>query len=596
MNPVVIAVSTRGHRLRDRLADALGGESREGGKAVAALQTAFGDGRPCVFIGAVGIAVRSLGPHLTDKRTEPPVVVVAEDGSAVVPVLGGHRGANALASQIGTVLNVRAAITTASDTRLGVALDAPPDGWTLADPDAHKDVARALLDGAAVRLDGDLPWLDQARLTVDPEAGLTLRSSVRLVSDAPNTLHYYPRRLVVGVGCERDCSADELIALAERTLQEAGLAAEAVGCVVSLDLKMDEPAVHAVGQRFGVPVRFFNAERLERERPRLANPSETVFNAVGCHGVAEGAALAAADSGGRLVVEKQRSARATCAVAESTYVLDVSTIGVARGHLAIVGLGPGTPAWRTPEADTLIAQADDLVGYGLYLDLVEGAGFTGTVHRFDLGEEEARARFALYLAATGRRVALISSGDPGIYAMATLVFELLDGSSNPAWSKVEVSVAPGISAIQAAAARAGAPIGHDFCTISLSDLLTPWPAIEARVQAAAEGDFVIAFYNPVSKRRRIQLEAARKILLKHRPPETPVLLARSLGRPAESIDHTTLADLDVEAVDMLTVVLIGSSETRLFRQGNGPHWVYTPRGYAGKAGSGLKAGATGENS
>ena len=148
-------------------------------------------------------------------------------------------------------------------------------------------------------------------------------------------------------------------------------------------------------------------------------------------------------------------------------------------------------------------------------------------------------------------------------------------------------VAPGISALQAAAARVGAPLGHDFCTISLSDLLTPWGTIEARVRAAAEGDFVIAFYNPVSQRRRTQLHAAKAILADHRPAETPVVLARSLGRPEESLWVTTLANLDPEAVDMLTVVLVGSSATRAVPRGDGGTWVYTPRGYAGKPGSGM---------
>ena len=179
--------------------------------------------------------------------------------------------------------------------------------------------------------------------------------------------------------------------------------------------------------------------------------------------------------------------------------------------------------------------------------------------------------------------------------MATLAYELIDTGELPdAARRVEVVVCPGISALQAAAARAGAPLGHDFCTISLSDLLTPWPDIERRVRAAAEGDFVIAFYNPVSRRRRSQLADARAILLDHRPAQTPVVLATNLGRPGETVRIVSLADLRVDDVDMLTVVIVGSSQTRRMRTGDGREHAYTPRGYAGKAGSALTANATRE--
>ena len=218
------------------------------------------------------------------------------------------------------------------------------------------------------------------------------------------------------------------------------------------------------------------------------------------------------------------------------------------------------------------------------------------LHRFDLGQEEVRVRHALNLAAQGKTVALVSSGDPGIYAMATLVFELLEsgrsssneksgsaGDSPAEWQRIRVETTPGISALQAASARIGAPLGHDFCTISLSDLLTPWKTIERRINAAAEGDFVIAFYNPVSKRRTTQLAQAKEILLKHRPAETPVVLARNLGREEEEVRVISLDKLDPTQVDMLTVVLVGSSQTRRLQLPNGVLRVYTPRGYADKS-------------
>jgi len=227
-----------------------------------------------------------------------------------------------------------------------------------------------------------------------------------------------------------------------------------------------------------------------------------------------------------------------------------------------------------------------VVGYGLYLDLVGDRIAGKTRHEYPLGEEETRVRAALDLAAEGREVALVSSGDPGIYAMATLVYELIDREKRVDWRRIHVVTAPGISALQAAAARAGAPLGHDFCAVSLSDLMTPWPVIERRVQAAAEADFVLALYNPVSRRRDWQLARSREILLEHRPKTTPVVIARNLGREGEEIRVTTLDRLDPKTVDMLTVVLIGSSETRTIDRADGHPWVYTPRGYGDAAKTG----------
>ena len=261
------------------------------------------------------------------------------------------------------------------------------------------------------------------------------------------------------------------------------------------------------------------------------------------------------------------------------------------GRVMLVGIGPGQSQWRTPEATAMVAAADELVGYGLYIDIL-GAIAEGKPRRdFALGEEEARCRYALEAAGEGRDVAIICSGDAGIYAMGALVFELLgrdqdNGGVTDAARRVLVESAPGISALQGAAARTGAILGHDFCTISLSDLLTPWAAIEKRIDAAGQGDFVIAFYNPVSKRRRVGLAKAREILLKYRPAETPVLLASSLGRPEEEIKHRDLGSLDVDEVDMLTVVMIGASTSRrIAHQGSrhsGGQVVFTPRGYAKK--------------
>ena len=218
-----------------------------------------------------------------------------------------------------------------------------------------------------------------------------------------------------------------------------------------------------------------------------------------------------------------------------------------------------------------------MVGYRLYLDLLGDMLRGKRRHAKGLGAETDRARLALDLAAAGRDVALVSSGDAGIYGLASLVFELVDRAERPEWRRLRISVAPGVSALQAAAARVGAPLGHDFAVISLSDLLTPWAQIERRLAAAARGDFVLALYNPRSQRRTRQLEAARRILLRHRRSDTPVVLARNLGRAGEQVTIDTLAGFDARGVDMLTLVLIGSRSTRLI-PGDPPR-LYTPRGY-----------------
>jgi precorrin-3B C17-methyltransferase len=254
--------------------------------------------------------------------------------------------------------------------------------------------------------------------------------------------------------------------------------------------------------------------------------------------------------------------------------------------LHIIGTGPGDAAYVAPRASAAIAASSDLVAYGLYLDLLGEVCAGKTRHELPLGEEIERARLALNLAASGKATALISSGDIGIYAMATLVFELLDlqlqGRENsPEWLDVDIEVVPGISAMQAAASRMGAILGHDFCTISLSNLLTPWETIEKRLHACGQGDFVVSFYNPRSKKRDWQIDTARDILLEYRPASTPVILGRQLTREDESIQVLELEQLDAKDVDMFTLVSVGNSESRHIINGD-RHWVYTPRGYRKK--------------
>lgn len=250
------------------------------------------------------------------------------------------------------------------------------------------------------------------------------------------------------------------------------------------------------------------------------------------------------------------------------------------GWLKVVGLGPGTEDWLTPEARRDLAEATDLIGYKPYVDRVPPG--PQVRHASDNRVELDRARHALTLAAAGRRVAVVSGGDPGIFAMAAAVLEALDDPEAPAeWHRVALSVDPGISAMQAAAARAGAPLGHDFCAISLSDNLKPWEVVLKRLRLAAEADFVIALYNPISRARPWQLGAAFDALREVHAPETPVVLAQAVGRPDEAIVVTNLGAVDPQQADMRTLVIIGASHSRLVPREGGRPWVYTPRSYGG---------------
>jgi precorrin-2 C20-methyltransferase/precorrin-3B C17-methyltransferase len=247
------------------------------------------------------------------------------------------------------------------------------------------------------------------------------------------------------------------------------------------------------------------------------------------------------------------------------------------GGVTVIGLGPGGREWLTPEAQAALAEADDLVGYGPYVDRV-APNPRQRRHLSDNRVEAERAAFALDLAKGGRRVAVVSSGDPGVFAMAAAVLEV---SEDPQWKDVPIRIVPGLTAAQVVASRVGAPLGHDFCIVSLSDRLKPWEVIAARLTAAATADLVIAIYNPASRSRTEQLIRARELLLTHRSPDTPVVVGRDVGGATESIRVTTLGDLDPATVDMRCLLIVGSSQTRASVRGDGSALVYTPRHYPG---------------
>ncbi|MEM6376527.1 MAG: cobalamin biosynthesis protein, partial [Pseudomonadota bacterium] len=427
LDPVVLVLNRSGESIARRIASTLGLPLHGRAGRVEQVDVTFDNtldhardlfaaGRPIVGVCASGILIRAVAPLLNDKTREPPVISVSDDAAVVVPLLGGHRGANRLAADVAEILGATSAVTTAGDVSIGVALDSPPAGWRLSGGSAAKEIMAGLLAGEAYTLTGQADWLAPLSLCHNvtqaegPEGRVTLAPAT-----GGKALIWTAQHLVLGLGCARGTPPTDMINHVFGMFQSEGIDNAAIACIATIDLKADEPAMHAVARELDLPIRFFPADELETQSPRLANPSDVVFAEVGCHGVAEGAALAAAGRQADLLVEKQKSINCTCAVARAPDLL-TKLRGQARGRLSVIGIGPGQSGWRTPEASRLIAETDELVGYGLYIDLLGPLAAGKKRSDFPLGGEEARCRYALEAAGEGRNVALVCSGDAGIYA------------------------------------------------------------------------------------------------------------------------------------------------------------------------------------
>jgi cobalt-precorrin 5A hydrolase/precorrin-3B C17-methyltransferase len=550
VNVLSVSVTERGRALAARLP-----YERAHGRMADTVRARWSDVDGLVLFVAAGAAVRLVAPLLAGKATDPAVVCVDDAGRFAIALCGGHAaGANALATRVAGLLDATPVVTTATDATDTPALDHIAGWW------AGGDVAGV----TAALLDGRRPIVDNTRDWPLPEwlSGATGAGPERIVvtdevvGTAPGVAVLRPPSLVVGIGASTGPPADEVAALIEGALAAAGLDPASVAEVATIDRRATEPAVLGLG----LPVRAFSSGALAEIA--VPSPSAVVEAAVGTPSVAEAAALLAAGPGAELVVLKRASAHATVAVARRTGP---------RGRLSLVGLGPGHPAHRTPAADAAVRSADVVIGYGPYVDQAASLLTPGQeVVRSPIGEEVVRAKQALAEAAAGRCVAVVCSGDAGVYAMAAVVLEVAGEAEAAA---IDVEVVPGVTAGLAAASLLGAPLGHDHVTLSLSDLHTPWDAIARRLRAAAEADLVVVLYNPRSRRRTWQLDQARDILLAHRPADTPVGVVTDAGRPGQRVAVTTLSTFDTTQVDMTTCVIVGSSTTRAI----GGRMV-TPRG------------------
>ncbi|WP_431207572.1 precorrin-3B C(17)-methyltransferase [Burkholderia cepacia] len=523
------------------------------------LRELYARGLPIVALCAAGIVIRCIAPALADKGVEPPVLAVAEDGSAVVPLLGGLTGVNVMAREIAACVGVAPAITTSGELRFGACVLNPPEGYALADLAQGKRFVSDLLAGASTRIDGAAPWLDDVALPRDDAAAHAIRVTPEAWRGTHDELVIHPRSVVVGVDAHAVHADGALAARIAASLDAQGLARLALAAIVAPAAAIGDAALEDAAHTLDVPLRFVDAD-----------------------GDGDGGAPAdAAALLGRAlrVVHTLRATTNGIACAVASHPVDPATLGRARGRLTVLGLGPGGAAWLTPAARAALADATDILGYTTYVNMAGPFRDDQRVHGTDNREEMQRARHAFELAAEGRRVAVVSSGDPGVFAMAAAVLEALDEARDPHWAAVDLRVEPGISASLATAAQAGAPLGHDFCAISLSDNLKPWDVIETRLRHAAQADLVMAFYNPISRARPWQLDRALDVVRAHRTADTVVVLGRDIGRPGATLATTTLGALRSDQVDMRTMVIVGSSTTRRFAIGEGREWVYTPRWY-----------------
>ena len=524
---------------------------------------------------AIGATVRIIAPLLVSKKTDPGVVAVDSAGRFVVPLVGGHAGgANALAERIAEGIGATAVVTTATDSLGLPALDTL--GWAWSGDVAA--VTRAILDGDPVELVRTQPWplpplpgnvtIVEPGASGDEPTAARAEPTARIVvtdevtsppeSGALPTVVLNPPSLVAGIGCNRGTSASELRELLTDSLTRAGLALDSLTALTSVQAKADEAGLLELAAELRVPLTTYPAEVLAGIT--VPNPSQAPADAVGTPSVAEASVLA---RGADLVVPKQRTREATCAIGRLP----------ARGRLRVVGIGPGARDLTTPRARQAIRNAAVVVGYRPYVEQIRDLIRPGAdVISLGMGTEEQRTALAIEHARAGRSVALVCSGDPAIYAMASPVFE--QGTLG-----IDVEIVPGVTASLAASAILGAPLGHDHVTISLSDLHTDWDTILTRLRAAAEADLVTVLYNPRSRTRLEHLPTALAILAEHRPPDTPVAVVEEAERPDQRITLSTLADFDPAVVNMNCLVVVGSSTTRYLPTGGGGTVMVTPRDY-----------------
>ncbi|ACK67590.1 precorrin-3B C17-methyltransferase [Rippkaea orientalis PCC 8801] len=559
------------------------------------LSTIWSQNKAFIFCLATGAVVRLIAPLLRDKSHDPAIIIIDQKGEFVISLCSGHQGkADQLTQLIAHLINAKPIITGASNSLNlpGIDVLGVPFGWCKGQGN-WTQISSLIAQGKTVQVIqevGSTLWQNNLpnnhpfyfgfpdiNECIKPEGRIWISATQRRFSEKSNypKVQWHPRVLWVGIGCVRGTSKNLIERSIHQVFKQYHLAIDAIAGIATIDLKADEIGLIEYCQKQQLTLKTFSPNVLKMVE--VPNPSAIVEEEVGTPSVAEASAICAAFSSeisASLIVSKQiikseNEGTVTIAIAQSK-VEYTNRIG----QLYLVGMGPGSLDQMTPAAKTAVNQADVIIGYSLYLDLISPLKRPEQIiEALPITQEKQRALRAIELAKWGLTVAVISSGDCGIYGMAGLVLEELQKAG---WDGTipQVEVFPGITALQAAASRVGAPLMHDFCAISLSDLLTPWEVIQKRIEAAAMGDFVTAIYNPRSHTRTEQIVYTQQVFLKYRDPQTPVALVRSAYRKDEKITVTCLQEMLRFTIDMLTTVIIGNSST--YRHNN---WMITPRGY-----------------
>ncbi|MCX7793805.1 MAG: precorrin-3B C(17)-methyltransferase [Thermodesulfovibrionales bacterium] len=558
------------------------------------------DSDALIFIMATGIVVRTIAPFINNKKIDPAVVVLDEKGKYAISLLSGHLGgANELAKKIAEFLGGEAVITTSSDINNLTPLDIwiKKHELVIENEDKLPQVATRLIDRGFLNVysegDMELPS-DFIRVSEPHSADVVITNKDLRFMFNDSRLILRPKNLFVGIGCNSGTSEEEIEKALRKVLDDHGFSFLSIHSIATIDRKTEEPGLTEFARKYNFKIIPYTADELNSiikgEHSKFPL-SDSVFKATGAMAVAEPAALLASGSDG-LSVRKQKIGNVTIAIAEKKFHKVIEDENKYSKKIYIIGTGPGDAGYIIPKAIEALRVSDVIIGYTTYIELIKDLVKDKEIISTGMTKEIERARMAVDLALSGRTVSVISGGDPGIYGMAGLVLEMIrkhelslmhkgPKDKNPSLithnSYLSIEIIPGISALNACAARLGAPLMHDFVCISLSDRLTEWSLIEKRLELAAQGDFVTVLFNPRSKGRPEHINRARDIFLKYRAPETPVGIVKGAMRKNERIVLTDLKHMPVHEIDMETTVIIGNSKTYIWN-----NWLITPRGYERK--------------
>ncbi len=518
-----------------------------------------------IFIMATGIAVRSIAPFIKDKKNDPAVLSIDEEGKYIIPIIGGHlKGANELAKTLAKFLNSTPFITTASDLNNLPALDLWIKRCSLKvkNPEILSKIMSKLIENKNLMLfmenSVQIPLLNCFQLTENiSEADIVITNKI----SKGDKLILVPTNLFIGIGLHEWITEEKIERGIKEALNRNGFEFKAVQAIATIDKKSTYPALLSFCKKYGLKLYSYTSEELNSIT--TVSHSDIVYKSVGVSSVSEQACLLA--SQGKLIIAKQILKDMTVAVAEGIFSV--------RGKLYIVGTGPGNLNSITPQAVKALRNSELIMGYKTYIGHIKSLIEDKQVLAYSMTDEVKRAKKAINEALNGKIVSLISGGDPGVYGMAGIILEIVAKNN----VELEIEIIPGISALNACSAISGAPIMNDFAVLSLSDRLTPWNVIEKRIDKSAEADFVIVLYNPKSTARQDHLTRAKEIILKYRTNTTPVAIVRGATRDEQSIVLTTLEKMDEHSVDMQTTVIIGNSKSFIYK-----NWLITPRGYEAK--------------